>query len=69
MEEVFEPVTEIQKQSQIQTKLESEKQLQALRDSTQPTTQATRESSNVLLKMFGVCFFKYSIIDIRSLKI
>ena len=31
MEEVFEPVTENQKKSQNQTKLESEKQLQALR--------------------------------------
>ena len=40
MEEVFEPVTENQKQSQNQTKLESEKQIQALRDSTQTTTQA-----------------------------
>ena len=40
MEKVFEPVTENQKQSQNQTKLESEKQIQALRDSTQTTTQA-----------------------------
>ena len=50
MEEVFEPVTENQKKSQNQTKLESEKQLQALRDSTQTTTQAIRESSNALNK-------------------
>ena len=35
MEEVFEPVTENQKQSRNQTKLESEKQIQALRDSIQ----------------------------------
>ena len=46
MEEVFEPVTENQKKSQNQTKLESEKQIRALRDSTQTTTQAIQESSN-----------------------
>ena len=40
----------ISKKSQNQTKLESEKQLQALRDSTQTTTQAIRESSNALNK-------------------
>ena len=40
MEEVFEPVTENQKQSQNQTKLESEKQIQALRDCSQTTTGA-----------------------------
>ena len=39
MEEVFEPVTENQKKSQNQTKLESEKQVQVLSDSTQTTTQ------------------------------
>ena len=50
MKEVFEPVTENQKKSQNQTKLESEKQLQALRDSTQTTTQAIQESSNTLNK-------------------
>ena len=57
MEEVFEPVTENQKKSQNQTKLESEKQIQALRDSTQTTTQAIQdqtraiqESSNTLYK-------------------
>ena len=57
MEEVFEPVIENQKKSQNQTKLESEKQIQALRDSTQTTTQATQdqtraiqESSNTLNK-------------------
>ena len=43
MEEVFEPVTENQKKSQNQTKLESEKQTQALRDSTQTTTQAIQD--------------------------
>ena len=57
MEEVFEPVTENQKKNQNQTKLESEKQIQALRDSTQTTTQAIQdqtraiqESSNTLNK-------------------
>ena len=57
MEEVFEPVTENQKKSQNQTKLESEKQIEALRDSTQTTTQAIQdqtraiqESSNTLNK-------------------
>ena len=40
MEDVFEPVTNNQKQNQIQTKLEAEKQIQALRDSTLSTTQA-----------------------------
>ena len=61
MEEVFEPVTENQKKSQNQTKVESEKQIEALRDSTQTTTQAImnmsqdqtkaiQESSNTLNK-------------------
>ena len=57
MEEVFEPVTENQKKSQNQTKLESEMQNQALRDSSQTTTQAIQdqtraiqESSNTLNK-------------------
>ena len=57
MEELIEPLTakqagatESQKQSQNQTKLESEKQIQALRDFTQTTTQAIRESSNALIK-------------------
>ena len=45
MEEVFEPVTENQKQSQNQTKLESEKQIQALRDSTQTTPQAIQDQT------------------------
>ena len=59
MEEVFEPVTENQKKSQNQTKLESEKQIQALGDSTQTTTQAIQdqtraiqESSNTLKKNY-----------------
>ena len=43
MEEVFEPVTENQKQNQTIQKELSEKQIQALRDSTQTTTQAIAE--------------------------
>ena len=57
LEEVFEPVTENQKKIQNQTKLESENQIQALRDSTQTTrqaiqvqTRAIQESSNTLNK-------------------
>ena len=57
MEEVFEPVTENQKQNISKQQELSEKQIQALRDSTQTTTQAIqdqtraiRESSNTLQK-------------------
>ena len=57
MEEVFEPVTENQKQNQTKQQELSEKQIQALRDSTQTTTQAIQdqtraiqESSNTLNK-------------------
>ena len=66
MEEVFEPVTENQKKSQNQTKLESEKQLQALRDSTQTTTQAIRESSNVLNKNLQKSIKEYDEITYRN---
>ena len=48
MEEDFQPVTENQNQSQNQTKLESEKQLQALRDSTQTTTQAIQDQTRTI---------------------
>ena len=48
MEEVFEPVTENQKKSQNQTKLESEKQIQALRDSTRTTTQAIENQTRAI---------------------
>ena len=48
MEEVFEPFTEHQKQNQIQTKLEVEKQLQPPRDSTQTTTQAIRDQTRAV---------------------
>ena len=44
MEEVFEPVTENQKQNQTKQQELSEKQIQALRDSTQTTTQAIEKS-------------------------
>ena len=57
MEEVFEPVTENQKQNISKQQEISEKQIQALRDSTQTTTQAIqdqtraiRESSNIMQK-------------------
>ena len=57
MEEVFEPVTENQKQNISKQQELSEKQLQALQDSTQTTTQAIqdqtiaiRESSNTMQK-------------------
>ena len=60
MEEVFEPVTENQKQNTSKQQELSEKQIQVLRDSTQTTTQATQaiqdqtraiqESSNTLNK-------------------
>ena len=66
MEEVFEPVTENQKKSQNQTKLESEKQLQALRDSTQTTTQAIRESSNALNKNLQKSIKEYDEITYRN---
>ena len=56
-EEVFEPVTENQKQNQTKQEELSEKQMQALRDSTQTTTQAIKNqtraiqhSSNILNK-------------------
>ena len=66
MEEVFEPVTENQKKSQNQTKLESEKQIQALRDSTQTTTQAIRESSNALNKNLQKSIKEYDEITYRN---
>ena len=47
-EEVFELVTEKQKQNQIQTKLETERQIQSLRGSTQATTQAIQDQTEVL---------------------
>ena len=66
MEEDFEPVTENQKKSQNQTKLESEKQLQALRDSTQTTTQAIRESNNALNKNLQKSIKEYDEITYRN---
>ena len=54
------------KKSQNQTKLESEKQLQALRDSTQTTTQAIRESSNVLNKNLQKSIKEYDEITYRN---
>ena len=59
MEEVFEPVTF--KQQEL-----SEKQLQALRDSTQTTTQAIRESSNALNKNLQKSIKEYDEITYRN---
>ena len=48
MEEVFEPVTENQKQNQTKQQELSEKQIQALRDSTQTTTQAIENQARAI---------------------
>ena len=48
MEEVFEPVTENQKQNQTKQQALSEKQIQALRDSTQTTTQAIENQTRAI---------------------
>ena len=54
MEEVFEPVTENQKQSQNQTNQESEKQLQSLRDSSQTTVQAIQDQTRAIRESSSV---------------
>ena len=56
----------IRKKSQNQTKLESEKQIQALRDSTQTTTQAIRESGNALYKNLQKSIKEYDEITYRN---
>ena len=48
MEEVFEPVTEKQKQNKTKQQELSEKQIQALRDSTQTTTQAIENQTRAI---------------------
>ena len=48
MEEVFEPVTEKQKQNISKQKELSEKQIQVLRDSTQTTTQAIQDQTRAI---------------------
>ena len=48
MEEVFEPVTENQKQNQTKQQELSEKQIQALLDSTQTTTQAIENQTRAI---------------------
>ena len=48
MEEVIEPITENQKQNQTKQKELSEKQIQALRDSTQTTTQAIENQTRAI---------------------
>ena len=52
MEEIFELVTENQKQNQTKQQELSEKQIQALRDSTQTTTQAIKHSSEFLMEIY-----------------
>ena len=66
MEEVFEPVTAKQAEATKNQKHLSEKQLQALRDSSQTTVQAIkhqthaiRESGNILEKIFKNLFKEY----------
>ena len=63
MEEVFEPGSENQKRSQNETKLESEKQIKALRDSTETTT---RESSNASNKNLQKSIKEYDEITDRN---
>ena len=48
MEEVFEPVTENQKRNQTKQRELSEKQIQALRDSTHTTTQAIENQTRAI---------------------
>ena len=76
MEEVFEPVTENQKKSQNQTKVESEKQIQALRDSTQTTThaiqaqtEAIKQSSNKVQKSIEKGIQEYDEITNRNIQL
>ena len=73
MEEVFEPVTENQKQNISKQQELSEKQIQALRDSTQTTTQAIqdqtraiRESSNTMQKSIKEGIQEYDEITNRN---
>ena len=69
MEEVFEPVTENQKKSQNPTKLESEKQIQALRDSNGTTTRAIRESSYALNKNLQKSFKDFDEVTNRNIQL
>ena len=48
MEEIFEPITENQKQNQIKQQELSEEQIQALRDSTQTTKQAIENQTRAI---------------------
>ena len=71
MEEIFEPVTENQKQSQNQTKLEPEKQLQALRDCSQTTTLAIGQQTQCLYKQYKTKLEQYKnrvMLWIKSIK-
>ena len=73
MEEVFEPVTENQKENISEQQELSEKQIQALRDSTQTTkqaiqdqTRAIRESSNTMRKSIKEGIQEYDEITNRN---
>ena len=73
MEKIFEPVTENQKQNISKQQELSEKQIQALRDSTQTTTQAIqdqtraiRESSNTMQKSIKEGIQEYDEITNRN---
>ena len=73
MEKVFEPVTENQKQNISKQQKLSEKQIQALRESTQTTTQAIqeqtraiRESSNTIQKSIEEGIQEYDEIFTRN---
>ena len=59
MEEVFEPVTKNQKQNQTKQQELSEKQIQALRDFTQTTTQTIQHSSEFLYESLQKSFKEY----------
>ena len=76
MEEVFEPVTENQKQNISKQQELSEKQIQATRDSTQTTTQAIqdqtraiRESSNTMQKSIKEAIQEYDEITNRNIQL
>ena len=66
MEEVFEPVTVKQAEATKNQKQLSEKQIQALRDSSQTAVQAIRESSKALNKNLQKSIEEYYEITIRN---
>ena len=66
MEEVFEPVTVKQAEATKTQKQLSEKQIQALRDSSQTAVQAIRESSKALIKNLQKSIEEYDEITNRN---